>query len=175
MTERCHSGAGLFLTGVAAVVIQVGLVFSHELGDPAAFFAGLVGALACYFGGIGALRGTPRRFVAAGALVWVVGWIAVAPASTAGGQARLYGVALVVGCLLCGTAGMVGRSPGGGPRAGTAVVPGQLTGWHWLLAGGALAVPSAIGLLVGAEAVALTFVILAAVAVILLYLFRPTG
>jgi hypothetical protein len=168
-------GVGLLLVGTVAVAVQVGLAVGRDIGDQAAFTAGIAGAVACYLGSWLALRGTPRRLVAAGALVWSVGWIAVAPAATAGSRSIMYGGALSVGCLLSGVAGAVVHRRRSSSQARLLTVPEQLTGWRIFLVGGAFVGPSTVGLLVGPEAVTLTFVILAAVTVILLYLFRPAG
>jgi hypothetical protein len=169
---RQSKGVGAFflIFGTGSLAGQLGLLAFRDVGDPAAFAAGLAGGLACYLGACLRLRGLSGRLVGVGALVWMVGWIAIAPAATAGSQTALYGGPLAVGCLLSVVAGTHFWQPNWAatPLAGR-------TGWQLLLGGGALAVPAAVGLLIGPEAVALVFVILTAVAVILLSLFGPTA
>jgi hypothetical protein len=169
---RQSKGVGAFflLFGSGSLAAQIGLLALRDVGDPAAFAAGLTGGLACYLGACLRLRGLTGRLVGVGALVWLVGWIAIAPAATAGSQTALYGGPLAVGCLLSAAAGTLRWQSN---RTATPLV--ELTGWQLLLGGGALAVPAAVGLFIGPEAVALVSVILIAVAVILLSLFGPTA
>jgi len=162
-------GVGLGSIGAVAVAIQVVLVIATSAGNPVALAVGSVGALVWYAGALAGLRGTPRRLLAAFALLWIVGWIAIAPGATAGSQSELYAGTLAGGCLVCGiTCGLVlARRP-----TGDSTIPWRAAGWG-LLAGGAFVVPSGLGLFVGPESVALAFAILAGLTVILLFLFRP--
>ena len=108
-----------------------------------------------------------RRVALAVCLLWVVGWVAVAPSTVPGPPGPFYAATVLVGTLLC-CAAVAARVRG--PDRGA--FSGDSLPIHLALAGCAFAVPGVIGLTLGAEVLALLFALLTAVAVIFLFLFR---
>lgn len=136
-----------------------------------------VGALCCYTVLLVALEGgLRRRVLLAVCLLWIVGWIAVGPSVSTRGETLYYLAATVAGGVLLGIGVLVYRLGPSGPDSSgsrTGWVPGELRSPRYLLlAGSAFAAPGAVGLLFGPEVLALAFVLTAAVAAILLFLFR---
>jgi len=136
-----------------------------------------VGALCCYTVLLVALEGgLRRRVLLAACLLWIVGWIAVAPSVSTREETPSYLASTVAGGFLLGISILVYRLGPSGPDSSgfrTGWVPWELRSPRYLLlAGSAFAVPGAIGLLFGPELLVLVFVVTAAVAVILLFLFR---
>jgi len=132
------------------------------------FLVGTVAALGV--SGSGALlldRGFPRRLVLGASLIWIAGWIAVVPSTTAETQWLSYATAVAIGSLLAGIGAAIRLLDlDVGPLGGKPVAT------HLLVAAGATAGPGVIGLLLGAEVLVLVFVVTAGVAAILLFLFR---
>jgi hypothetical protein len=132
------------------------------------FIVGTVAVLGVYLGGLLVLRGGfARRVLLASCLLWVIGWITVVPSTAAASLELFYATAVLLGSSLgCGalTVRVLGLSVG--PWSS------ETAAGHLLLAGSAVGAPGTVGLLFGEEVLALAFVLTAAVAVILLFLFR---
>lgn len=136
-----------------------------------------VGALCCYAVLLVALEGgLLRRVLLAACLLWIVGWIAVAPSLSAREETPYYLASTVAGGFLLGIGVFLSRLDPGvsdSPEPRTGGVSGDLRSPRYLLlAASALTLPGTVGLLFGEEVLALAFVLAAAVAVILLFLFR---
>lgn len=132
------------------------------------FVVGTVAALVLYGGCVVLLgRGFPRRLVLGASLVWIAGWIAVVPSTTAGPRWLSYATAVGIGSLLAGTAATIRLLDWDDGQ-----VQGEPVATHLLASGGATAAPGAAGLLFGEEVLVLAFVVTVGVAVILLFLFR---
>lgn len=136
-----------------------------------------VGALCCYAVLLVALGGgLLRRVLLAACLLWIVGWIAVAPSVSAREETPYYLASIVAGGFLLGIGVFLSRlDPGASdspvPRIGD--LPGELRSPQYLLlAGSAFALPGTVGLLLGEEVLALAYALTVVVAVILLFLFR---
>lgn len=140
----------------------------------AATLGGLGGNLAA-----GTLRaGLPRRIASAACLLWIAGWIAVAPSTTPRDEELFYLASILIGCFLVAVAVVLPRVvtvPGAGSlgRQSCVSVPERLVRPKSLtLPGVAFAAPGGIGLLFGNEVLVLAFAITAAVTLIVLFLFR---
>lgn len=136
-----------------------------------------VGALCCYAVLLAAFEsGLLRRVLLAACLLWIVGWIAVAPSLSAREETTYYLASTAAGVLLLGIGIFLSRLDPGlpdSPEPRTGGVSGGLRSPRYLLlAGSAVAAPGTVGLLFGEEVLALAFVLTAAVTVILLFLFR---
>lgn len=136
-----------------------------------------VGALCCYAVLLVAIEGgLLRRVLLAVCLLWIVGWIAVAPSLSTREETPYYLASTVAGGFLLGVGVFLSRLDPGvsdSPESRTGGVSEELRSPRYLLlAAGAFALPGTVGLLFGEEVLALAFVLTAAVAVILLFLFR---
>jgi len=140
----------------------------------AATLGGLGGNLAA-----GTLRaGLPRRIASAACLLWIAGWIAVAPSTAPREEEPFYLASILIGGLLIAFAVVLPRfvtaqtdDPRG--RTSSMSVPEPLRKPKSLrLPGVAFAAPGGIGLLFGNEVLVLASTITAAVTLIVLFLFR---
>ncbi|PSP86449.1 hypothetical protein BRC87_13810 [Halobacteriales archaeon QS_4_66_20] len=145
----------------------------------AAFLGATLGGLACCLAlGATTSTGLLRRIALSGCLLWIAGWITVAPLTASRDPADFYLLSLLFGAVLLAASLVLRRADTAdrmGAKGGSAISGRFAVGTPsttLLLAAAAFAVPGAIGVLFGAELLTLTFVVAAAVTLILLFLFR---
>jgi len=153
--------------------------FTPDVPGFTAYVAATGAALLVY--SCGALlfpRGIGRRVTLVGCLLWVAGWIAVAPSTAPEPPGRFYAVAVAVGTLL-GCAAVAARAldADGGAFPGDSLPmhlapAGGPTPLYLALAGCAFAVPGLVGPTLGSEVLVLLFAVATAVVALLLFLFR---
>lgn len=169
--DRSWLGYGCLVGGGALLALQISLILADETLAVPALVACSLGVVAWCLGcWVGLPAGTARRVLVSIAVLWLVGWLTITPSHTVRDPEPVTIVALVVGSLLCGFALLV-VSVVPVNRLGTVTAS---TAWRLSLLGGAFAVPSSVRLLAGPEVATLLFVILTAVAGLLVFLIRPT-